>query len=117
MPDHRHTITDPGHTHSLPFSGAALTGVGPSDDVTQGGSAFSTGSASTGITGTNYTGGTGSSESNQPGGAGVTAAAHENMQPTLFIGNTFIYAGKPTYGTWTLAYPPYGAYGGMPAII
>ncbi len=27
-------------------------------------------------------------------------AAHNNMQPTLFLGNLFIYSGIPTYGTW-----------------
>jgi microcystin-dependent protein len=25
---------------------------------------------------------------------------HQNIQPTLFIGNTFIYSGKPNYGTY-----------------
>lgn len=28
-------------------------------------------------------------------------AAHNNMQPTLFIGNMFIYSGKPMAGTYT----------------
>lgn len=120
MPDHRHTITDPGHAHSY-FNQSndvsvqtPVTGTDVADNVDVG---QTTGATATGITGTNYTGGTGSTDSNQPGGAGVTAAAHNNMQPTLFVGNTFIYAGKPTYGTWTLAYPPFGAYGGMPAIL
>lgn len=26
--------------------------------------------------------------------------AHNNIQPTLFIGNTFIYSGIPTNGAW-----------------
>jgi microcystin-dependent protein len=26
--------------------------------------------------------------------------AHNNIQPTLFIGNTFIYSGYPTFGAW-----------------
>ena len=120
MPDHRHTITDPGHAHSYvnqsndvsvqtPISG---TDVADNVDVNQ-----TTGVTATGITGTNFTGGTGSTDSSQPGGAGVTASAHNNMQPTLFVGNTFIYGGKPRFGTSALEYPPFGAYGGMPAII
>ena len=46
---HTHTITDPGHSHSLPMSSAALTGVGPNDDFTQG-SGYTSGSSTTGIT-------------------------------------------------------------------
>lgn len=76
MPSHSHTITDNGHTHSIPMSDAALTGVGPSDDVTQGGSGFATGNSQTGIT------------INNAGGGG----AHNNMQPTIFISNIFIFA-------------------------
>jgi hypothetical protein len=26
--------------------------------------------------------------------------AHNNMQPTLFTGNMFMYTGKPLYGNW-----------------
>lgn len=119
MPDHRHTITDPGHAHSYVNQSSdqqVFPGIGEVA-ADQADNPQTTGVTGTGITGTNWTGGDGSSTSNQPGGAGVTAAAHNNMQPTLFVGKTFIYAGKPTYGTWTLAYPPYGAYGGMPAIL
>ncbi len=32
-----------------------------------------------------------------PQGGGLP---HNNMQPTLFLGNLFIYSGIPTYGTW-----------------
>lgn len=44
--------------------------------------------------------------------------AHNNMQPTLFMGNQFIYSGKPTYGTWPLTYSPpsLGPYGGQTQI-
>jgi microcystin-dependent protein len=44
--------------------------------------------------------------------------AHNNMQPTLFMGSQFIYSGKPTYGTWPLTYnpPSLGPYGGQPQI-
>lgn len=27
---------------------------------------------------------------------------HNNMQPTLFVGNLFIYSGVPTFGTWPI---------------
>jgi microcystin-dependent protein len=27
---------------------------------------------------------------------------HNNMQPTLFLGNLFIYSGAPTYGVWPI---------------
>ncbi len=84
-PQHNHGITDPGHSHSLPLSSAALVGTGPEDDVTQG-SGYGSGTSTTGITINNaYTNisinNTGNSE------------PHNNMQPTLFIGNTFIYSG------------------------
>lgn len=46
-------------------------------------------------------------------------AEHNNMQPTLFIGNTFIYSGKPTNGVYPLTYnpPALSTYGGMPQIL
>lgn len=76
MPSHNHTITDSGHTHTLPVSSIDLAvGLGgPSDDVGQGGG-YNTGSSTTGIT-INNTG---------------DGNPHNNMQPTLFIGNMFIY--------------------------
>ena len=84
---HNHTATDSGHTHSLPLSSAALTGVGPSDDVTQG-SGYNTGEGFANIT----VGSNGDHQHqiyNTGGGA-----PHNNMQPTLFIGNMFMYSGK-----------------------
>lgn len=124
MPDHTHTIVDPGHAHTYVNQpnqhevAVSLTTTDTADNINVN---QTTGSNTTGIT-INYTGGAGSSDSNQTGGAGVAATAHENMQPTLFIGNTFIYSGKPTYGTWPLvntsaATPPLSVYGGMPAIL
>ena len=32
--------------------------------------------------------------------------AHNNIQPTLFIGNTFIYSGYPIYGEWPFTIGP-----------
>jgi microcystin-dependent protein len=76
IPSHNHGITDPGHSHSLPITSEGFADIGPDDDVTQG-SGFNSGTSTTGIT-INNTGG---------------GQAHNNMQPTLFIGNVFIYAG------------------------
>lgn len=39
--------------------------------------------------------------------------AHNNMQPTFFIGNMFIYCGDPPAGTWPYTIPPGG---GQPLI-
>jgi microcystin-dependent protein len=137
MPDHAHTITDPGHNHAITDPGHVHSGVpnqsstalnGASNNTGNGGSTGSSTTGitvntnTTGITGTNYTGGAGSSATNQPGGAGVAATAHNNMQPTIFIGNTFIYSGRPTYGTWPLVnypntVPPLSVYAGEPAIL
>lgn len=76
IPAHTHGVTDPGHTHTLPIGSTDLvvTNGGPSDDVGQG-SGYATGSSTTGI-------------SIQSTGGGQP---HENMQPTAFIGNVFIY--------------------------
>lgn len=99
---HNHTINDPGHNHSLPLSAAALTGVGPNDDWSQG-SGTNSGSNTTGIT----------INSNvdhrhqifNTGGSNF----HNNMQPTLFTGNMFIYCGRNVD-----AYFPYTWVGGTP---
>ena len=83
MPSHIHTITDPGHAHSYvnnsnDQSVTDLSGSSAADnaDLTQ-----TTGSSFTGIT-----------ETNAAGGGG----AHNNMQPTIFIGNTFIFSVEQT---------------------
>lgn len=85
-PGHAHTITDPGHSHTMPVSSTdlAVTNSGPNDDVGQG-SGYNTSTSTTGIT----------VNSNTTGITTVTAGnslPHNNMQPTLFIGNMFIYA-------------------------
>jgi len=77
MPIHNHGVTDPGHTHDLPINNGALNGGGPADDVTQG-NQLDTGSSFTGIT-INNTGGD---------------EYHNNMQPTIFMGNLFIFCGR-----------------------
>ena len=89
MPTHNHGITDPGHFHagntdSAGYAGAnasvqtPVTGTNVADDTGSHSHAFTTDTKTTGITINNN----GSSN------------AHNNMQPTLFLGNLFIYSGK-----------------------
>ena len=78
MPSHSHTITDPGHTHSYTNntndqSVAAIVGEVAADQEDL---SATTASATTGIT------------INNAGGGG----AHNNMQPTIFISNIFVFA-------------------------
>lgn len=88
MPAHTHSITDPGHSHSYVnqtnnqgTDNAFSTEVAADNvDVSQ-----TTGTSTTGIT-ANLTGG------DQP---------HNNIQPTLFMGNMFIYSGIPSYPGFT----------------
>lgn len=82
MPVHSHGVTDPGHTHSYTNNTndqtvSALPGEVAAD---QSDLNVTTMSSTTGIT-INNTGG---------------GDAHNNMQPTLFIGNTFIFASHRT---------------------
>jgi microcystin-dependent protein len=99
MPTHNHTITDPGHTHTgttdpAGFGTNSLSvvdstfAVHTSTDVADNNSnhthTFTTNSSTTGIT-INNTGG---------------SQAHNNMQPTLFIGNLFIYCGITSAGSY-----------------
>jgi microcystin-dependent protein len=87
MPTHNHSITDPGHNHSYtnqpnivsPATSLTTTDVADNDNVAQ-----TTGTSTTGITINN----TGSSN------------PHNNMQPTLFVGNMFIYCGRTQVGTY-----------------
>lgn len=81
MPTHNHTITDPGHSHSYvnqpnvasPAVSATTMDVADNVNINQ-----TTTSSITGIT-INNTGG---------------SNAHNNMQPTLFAGNMFMFSGK-----------------------
>jgi microcystin-dependent protein len=101
MPTHNHGVTDPGHTHSITDPGHTHS------YTTQSGTADPAVSLSTmTVADNNYvTGTTGNSttgitvNSNTTGITTVTAGsslAHNNMQPTLFIGNMFIYAPSVT---------------------
>jgi microcystin-dependent protein len=80
MPSHNHGVTDPGHTHGYvnnvgdqnTDNAFASETAADNADYNQ-----TTGSSTTGIT------------INNNGGGG----AHNNMQPTLFIGHVYIYGG------------------------
>lgn len=94
---HTHTINDPGHAHGYfnqPTShdvAVSLTTTATADNVN---SNQTTGSSQTGITinsngnHAHYMGSTGGSN------------LHNNMQPTLFYGNMFIYCGKVNNGSF-----------------
>jgi len=81
MPSHNHGVTDPGHTHAYinntndqsTDNAFASESAADNADLSQ-----TTGSSTTGIT----------IENNGGGGA------HNNMQPTIFIGNVFILSTK-----------------------
>lgn len=79
MPVHNHGVTDPGHTHSYinntnnQNTDNAFASETAADDADL---SKTTGSSTTGITINNAGGG----------------QAHNNMQPTIFMGNCFIYS-------------------------
>ena len=79
MPTHTHTINDPGHTHTYVNNvwDQGVNTLTTQDDAADNADiSATTGSSTTGIT-LNTTG---------------NSMPHNNMQPTLFIGNMFIYA-------------------------
>lgn len=81
MPSHNHTITDPGHIHSGDTYRSGTQNVnnvaGADNAADEGVSTDNVDSAFTGITINNNGGG----------------QAHNNMQPTIYIGNLFIFGG------------------------
>lgn len=81
MPSHNHTINDPGHIHT---GDTYRTGNQSTDN------AFGTETAANETTaeGTVDSATTGITINNTGGGL-----PHNNMQPTLFVGNMFIFAG------------------------
>jgi len=99
-PSHTHAITDPGHTHAY-FNqpnehqvAVSLTTTDTADNVNVN---QTTGSSTTGVTVNSNT--TGITINSVPDHQHSIATQgenqpHNNMQPTLFIGNMFIYSGK-----------------------
>jgi|UniRef100_A0A6C0ALD8 microcystin-dependent protein len=84
-PGHAHSITDPGHTHGYQNQAGDNGPSGFSDGADNDEYNQTTGNSTTDIT----------VNSNTTGITTVTAGnslAHNNMQPTLFIGNMFIYS-------------------------
>lgn len=93
---HTHTINDPGHNHSMSTANAGATvenRVGQAIDNVNEGPAF-TNTNTTGIT-INANGDHQHSIATQGGDD-----YHNNMQPTIFIGNMFIYSGKYNAGNF-----------------
>ena len=92
--EHIHGITDPGHTHSYvnnrndqnTDNAFATETAADNADL-----AATTGSSPTGIT--INAAGSHTHVMNPAGGD----APHNNIQPTLFVGNMFIYSGRTTY--------------------
>jgi microcystin-dependent protein len=88
--DHNHGITDPGHTHSYVNQpervdlAVSLTTTDAADNVNE---TQTTGSSTTGITINNN--GVHCHTMNAAGGDEY----HNNMQPTIFMGNLFIFCG------------------------
>jgi microcystin-dependent protein len=97
MPSHAHTITDPGHTHTGTTDSTSTTSGTTNNGINIGGSynvatngvghthTFTTNSRTTGIT-------------VNPNGS---SAAHNTMQPTVYMGNLFVYSGMKDLNTST----------------
>lgn len=91
---HIHGVTDPGHTHSYVNNVAnqstdnafATESAADNADLSA-----TTGSSTTGIS--IQSNGLHTHNIQNTGGSG----AHNNMQPTIFLGNTFIYSGVPFF--------------------
>ena len=92
MPTHNHGVTDPRHQHTGTTDAAGWAAASASvntlttqtdvaDDTGSHTHTFTTNLQSTGIT-INNTGG---------------SNPHNNIQPTIGMGNMFIYCGRPTY--------------------
>ena len=106
--EHIHGITDPTHTHTYNTASDTNTGyvaATEDDNVFKDVSTSNTGSSSTGIT-INSVANHQHSIKTQGGDD-----AHNNIQPTLWIGNVFIYSGKTGFNrskTYSGAFPNSG---------
>lgn len=84
---HTHTITDPGHSHSLPLTSGGFADIGPADDVTQG-SAYNSGTSLTGITINNNGAHVHTFTTNSTGGSDP----HNNLQPYITLNYIIKYS-------------------------
>lgn len=85
------TINDPQHSHSYTTVGNTPTYTASPGNMSGNGTGATTDPSATGVTLNN---GVHSHTLNPAGGDEY----HNNVQPTLFIGNMFIYTGLPRYG-------------------
>jgi microcystin-dependent protein len=127
MPAHKHGSVDvSGNTNGDGFTGSTsldvttgtvVTAVSANNNnfVVAAGSTPPTNSLTTGITVTtadpNITPNPHSHSIGSTGGG----AAHNNMQPTLFMGNWFIYSGKENYGKYPFTDGIYTSVGQVPS--
>lgn len=122
--EHTHGITDPGHIHNISDPTHAhqyatyvnndrgyIAGT-DNDNVLGGNQVINTSSNATGITiNSNTTGITINSNGNHQHTIKTQGGSqpHNNMQPTIFLGNLFVYAGRLFKdATTSNTYPPYG---------
>jgi microcystin-dependent protein len=116
MPSHTHTVIDPGHKHPVPDPGHAhnytVTNTdGPTYTASPGNTTTVSGQSGA-TTSTAFTGIVSTAIST----TGITNAytggdqAHNNIQPTIAIGNMFIYSGygRNSAGVTDQALWPYG---------
>ena len=95
MPTHNHGVTDPGHTHSNSGTNNAVAGLA----IKNGAATATATDSSPGEINLN----TLSSLVIYPSTTGITinntggSNPHNNIQPTIGMGNMFIYCGRPTY--------------------
>lgn len=91
---HSHTINDPEHTHSYTThvdNDRGYTAVTQNNGVLAGSQVLNTASSTTGIS--INTNGAHAHTLNPAGGSN----AHNNIQPTIGLGNMFIYSGRTFY--------------------
>jgi microcystin-dependent protein len=96
---HAHAITDPGHTHTQTtinddFNNSGENPPGFTRDSSGVRTWNNISSSTTGIT--IQTNGEHAHTFTTDGGAGLNGSAFSVMQPTLFVGYTFIFSGVPT---------------------
>jgi microcystin-dependent protein len=110
---HTHTATDSGHTHGYfnqPNShqvAVSATTTGTADDTNEN-QTTGIGNANITVAGVadhSHTISTDGAHFHTMGSTGG-GAAHNNMQPTLFVGNMFVYTGKTQYGYFPYATGP-----------